>query len=103
VTPNHARSAQAGNSSGNNRAGRYTQPAVGWEALNGETKRTALVRGTPLKKEIEDAFAQVFRAREEAERIANQKRQDGPEADAPLESVSEQWIPKIVLSLPTPQ
>jgi nucleotide-binding universal stress UspA family protein len=29
-----------------------------------------------LKKEIEDAFAQVFRAREEAEQLANQKRQD---------------------------
>jgi hypothetical protein len=39
-------------------------------------KRIALIRGTSLKKEIEDGFARVFRAREEAERVANQKRQD---------------------------
>lgn len=29
-----------------------------------------------MKKDIEDAFAQVFRARKETERLANQKRQD---------------------------
>ena len=29
-----------------------------------------------MKKEIEDAFAQVFRAREEAQRLVNQKKQD---------------------------
>jgi hypothetical protein len=30
----------------------------------------------PMKKEIEDGFAQVFRARAEAQRLASQKRQD---------------------------
>ncbi len=29
-----------------------------------------------MKKEIEDAFAEIFRARDETEQLANQKRQD---------------------------
>jgi len=59
-------------------------------------KRIALIRGTPLKKEIEDGFARVFRAREEAERLANQKRQDTKSREQAFREAFREHLQRII-------
>ena len=59
-------------------------------------KRIARIRGTPLKKEIEDGFARVFRAREEAERLANQKRQDTKSREQAFREAFREHLQRII-------
>jgi hypothetical protein len=63
----------------------------------GEKRSASLpIRGTPLKKEIEDGFAQVFRAREEAERLANQKRQDTKSREQAFREAFREHLQRVI-------
>ena len=50
----------------------------------------------PMKKEIEDAFAQVFRAREETQRLANQKRQDTTSREQAFREAFREHLERVV-------
>jgi hypothetical protein len=49
-----------------------------------------------LKKEIEDGFARVFRAREDAERLANQKRQDTKSREQAFREAFREHLQRII-------
>jgi hypothetical protein len=49
-----------------------------------------------MKKEIEEEFAQIFRARDEAERLASQKRQDIASREQTFREVFREHLKRII-------
>jgi hypothetical protein len=49
-----------------------------------------------MKKEIEEEFAQIFRARDEAEQLANQKRQDSTSREQTFREAFREHLKRII-------
>jgi hypothetical protein len=49
-----------------------------------------------MKKEIEDAFAQVFRAREDVQQLANQKRQDATSREQAFREAFREHLERVI-------
>jgi hypothetical protein len=49
-----------------------------------------------MKKEIEDAFAQVFRAREDVQELANQKRQDATSREQAFREAFREHLERVI-------
>jgi hypothetical protein len=49
-----------------------------------------------MKKEIEEAFAQIFHARDEAERLANQKRHDAASREQTFREAFREHLKRII-------
>lgn len=49
-----------------------------------------------MKKDIEDAFAEIFRARDEIEQVANQKRQDATTREEAFRLAFSERVKKVI-------